>query len=163
MTIAVMVAVALQASAPAVPAELNRLEGEWVCRVARSPAAPRWRRETWRIDSAGQLNGEIRVEQGTAAGQPMVVEDADVFIGGRSLIYQQFDGLMPYRLARSDRNGTVYEHAGSGNLRWIRFGHDQGRFLTVTHVYRDGRRDSWTYQRSGTRSAPPYCSGSYRR
>jgi hypothetical protein len=31
------------------------------------------------------------------------------------------------------------------------------------HIHRDGRSDSWTYQRSGARNAPPNCSGSYRR
>ena len=116
------------------PVELNRLEGEWVCRVSRSPAGPAWRRETWRPDGAGRLSGRIRVER-SKPGRLMLVEDADVSIAGQSLIYHRFDGLMPYRLSRSDRNETVYEHAGSGNLRWISFRHQPGgasRSHTVT-------------------------------
>jgi hypothetical protein len=111
--------------------------------------------------AAGRLVGRIRLEQATA-GRPHLVEQSTVGIVGNRLFYQTRDSLISYRLLRSEGDEVIFESAGRARPRRIAFRRD-GRFLRVMHINRDGRSESWTYQRSGARSAAPYCSGSYRR
>ena len=162
MTMMMVLAMALQAaSAPAQPALLLGLEGDWVCRVAAASPLRHWRYENWRRDETGRLVGTIRVER-TTRGHPVPVEEAMAAIAGHRLTYRSGGQLVRYRLLRSEGDEVIFESAGRARLRRIAFRRD-GRFLRVMHIYRDGRSDSWTYQRSGARNAPPYCSGSYRR
>jgi hypothetical protein len=165
MTIAFLIAAALQAAQPAQrpPDLFDLLEGEWVCRQEMAASGPVIRRELWRGQEDGSVAGAIYTMPRGTDGMEPPPETGLVFSrqGRTPRLTWRPAGERPvyYRLARGTREEAVFEAVGNGTPRIISYRLVAGQRLEVMHGLANGSSTRWTYNRRDMRSAIPRCDG----
>jgi hypothetical protein len=165
MTIATLIAAALQAVSPAQgPASmLDLLEGEWICRQEVLADGPVWRSETWRTQEDGRLVGIVHTVM-RRAGSEDIRQEAELVISRRGrtprLTYRVADRRpVHYRLVRDARQEAVFESVGSGSPRIISFRDSGFRRLEIMYGLENGSSQRWSYQPRAMHTAIIPCDG----